>query len=67
VDPDPEPRIHASNWWIRIRILDPDAASFVDLPDASKNIIFNNFFSLLLFEGIFPSFFKDKNSKSITK
>jgi hypothetical protein len=47
--------------------LDPDAASFVDLPDASKNIIFNNFFSLLLFEGIFPSFFKDKNSKSITK
>ena len=48
--------------------MDPDAAIFViDLPDASKKIIFNNFFSLLLFEGIFTSFFKDENSKSITK
>ena len=65
MDPDPDPRIHASDWWVRIRILDPDAAIFVI--DASKKIIFINFFSLLLFEGIFTSFFKDENSKSITK
>ncbi len=40
VDPDPDPRIHASDLWIRIRIriLGPDPAIFViDLQDASKN------------------------------
>ncbi len=49
VDPDPDPRIHASDQWIRIRIririqiriLDPDPAIFViDLQDASKKLIF---------------------------
>ncbi len=45
VDPDPDPRIHASDWWIRILIriliLDPDPAIFViDLQDASKKLIF---------------------------
>jgi hypothetical protein len=37
VDPDPE--IHASDQWIRIRILDPDPAIFVtDLQDATKKL-----------------------------
>jgi hypothetical protein len=36
VDPDPDPRIHATDYWIRI--LDPDPAIFViDLQDANKN------------------------------
>jgi hypothetical protein len=37
---DPDPRIHASDYWIRIRIriLDPDPAIFVNnLQDASKH------------------------------
>ncbi len=44
---------------------DPDPAIFViDLQDACKKLIFlHNFFCLLLFEGIFTSFFKDKRSK----
>jgi hypothetical protein len=43
--------IHASDYWIRIRILDPDPAIFViDLQDGS-------------FEGAFTLFFKDKMSK----
>ncbi len=41
VDPYPDPRIHASDEWIRIRIRDPDPAIFViDLQDASKKQIF---------------------------
>ncbi len=41
VDPDLDPRIHASNLWIRIRIPDPDPAVFViDLQDANKKLIF---------------------------
>jgi hypothetical protein len=41
-----------------------DPAIFVnDLQDASKKLIFYNFFCLLLFEGTFISFFKDKKSK----
>ncbi len=67
VDPDPDPRIHASNWWIRIRIriLDPDLAIFdIELQDASKKLIFlHNIFWLLLFEATFTPFFKDKKSK----
>jgi hypothetical protein len=48
---------------------DPDPATFVtDLQDASKKLIFeHNFFCLLLFEATFPSFFKDKKSKRVTK
>ncbi len=50
VDPDPDPRIHASDWWIRIRILDPDPAIFViDLQDASKKTIFLHNFSAYYF------------------
>jgi hypothetical protein len=48
--------------------MDPDAAIFViDLQDASKKLIFeHNFLWLLLFEGTFTLFFKDKNSKRVT-
>jgi hypothetical protein len=71
VDPDPDPRIHASDEWIRIRIRipDPDPAILViDLQDASKKLIFKyNFFCLFLFEAKFTSFFKDKKSKRVTK
>jgi hypothetical protein len=38
---DTDPGIHASDKWIRIRILDPDPDIFVlDLQDASKKLIF---------------------------
>jgi hypothetical protein len=41
--------------------MDPDPAIFViDLQDASKKLIFTQFFCTLLFEGTFTSFFKDK-------
>jgi hypothetical protein len=44
--------------------LDPDPALFViDLEDANKQQIFSKFFCLVLFEGTFTSFFKDKKSK----
>ncbi len=50
VDPDPDPRIHAFDKWIRIRILDPDPAIFViDLQGASKKLIFNTIFSAYYF------------------
>jgi hypothetical protein len=39
---------------------DPDPAIFIiDLQEANKKLIF----CILLFEGTFPSFFKDKKSK----
>ncbi len=42
---------------------DPEPAIFViDLPDANKKQIYKKFFCLLLFEGTFTSFFKDKKS-----
>jgi hypothetical protein len=49
--------------------MDPDPAIFViDLQDASKKLIFNlSFFCLLLLEGTFTSYFKDKKSKRVTK
>jgi hypothetical protein len=48
---------------------DPDPAIFViELQDASKKLIFlHNFFCLILFEGTFTSFNKDKKSKRVTK
>jgi hypothetical protein len=48
---------------------DPDPAIFVIvLQDASKKLIFlHNFFCLLLFEGTFTLFFKDKKSKRVAK
>jgi hypothetical protein len=58
--------IHASDYWIRIRIriLDPNPAIFViDLQDANKKLTFKTFLWLLLFEGTLTSFFKDKKSK----
>jgi hypothetical protein len=42
----------------------PDPAIFViDLQDANKKQILKKFSCLLLFEGTFTSFFKDKKSK----
>jgi hypothetical protein len=52
MDPDPD--------------LDPDPATFVfDLQEANEKPIFFliKFFCLLLFEGAFTAFFKDKKSK----
>ncbi len=46
---DPDPRIHASDYWIRIRILDPDPAIVIDLQDATKKLIFNTNFSAYFF------------------
>jgi hypothetical protein len=44
--------------------MDPDPAIFViDLQDANKKQLF----CLLLFEGTFTSFFKDKKSKRVKK
>jgi hypothetical protein len=52
-DPDSDPDPDA----------DPDPAIFViDLQDANKNKI-KKFFCLLLFDGAFTSFFKDKKSQ----
>jgi hypothetical protein len=43
---------------------DPDHAIFIiDLQDANKELIVKKFFCLLLIEGTFSSFFKDKKSK----
>jgi hypothetical protein len=48
---------------------DPDLAIFViDLQDANKKThFFKKFSCLLLYEGIFTSFFKDKKSKRSPK
>jgi hypothetical protein len=48
--------------------MDPDPAIFViGLQDAYKKLFFKKFFCLLLFEGTFTSFFKDKSSKEATE
>jgi hypothetical protein len=55
-----------SDYWIRIRMRgDPDPAIFIiDLQDVNKQLIFlTKFFCLLLSDGTFTSFFKDKKSK----
>jgi hypothetical protein len=50
MDPDPD--------------ADPDPSIFIiDLQDANKKQILKKFFSILLFEGTFATFFKGKNSK----
>jgi hypothetical protein len=48
---------------------DPDPAIFIiDLQDANKKLIFKkDFYCILLFEGTFISFFKDKSQKEVTK
>jgi len=57
-------RTHTSKEWGS----DPDPALFVsDLQDANKKLIFSNFLSLLLPEGTFTAFFKDKSHKEVTK
>jgi hypothetical protein len=55
MDPDSDPDPDA----------DPDPSIFIiDLQDANQKIIFlTKFFCILLFEGTFTSFFKDKKSK----
>ncbi len=51
MDPDPD--------------ADPDLSIFIiDLQDANKKRIKKKFFCIVLFEGIFTSFFKDKKSRS---
>jgi hypothetical protein len=48
--------------------MDPDPALFIiDLQDAIKIQLKKKFFCLLLFEGTFTSFFKDKSPKEVTK
>ncbi len=43
---------------------DPDPTVFIiDLQDANKKLLKKKFFCILLFEGTFASFFKDKKSK----
>ncbi len=55
-DPDADPYL-----WLTDPDADPDPAIFVnDLQDVNKKLIFSKFFCLLLFEGTFTSFFKDK-------
>jgi hypothetical protein len=46
--------------------LDP-AISVIDLQDAIKKLFFSKFFSVLLFESTFTSFFKEKNHKEVSK
>jgi hypothetical protein len=49
--------------------MDPDPAIFIiDLQDANKKLIFlKEIFCLLLFEGTFTSFFKDKKPQKSHK
>jgi hypothetical protein len=48
--------------------MDPDHSIFIiDLQDANKNEFKKKFFSILLFDGTFKLFFKDKKSKRIQK
>jgi hypothetical protein len=49
--------------------MDPDPAFFViDLQDANKKLfLFKHFFCLLLFEGTFTVFSKDKKPKRVAK
>ncbi len=65
---DPDPPIHASDKWIRIRIririLDPDAATFViDLQDANKKLIKKIFFPLYFLKVHLHNFSKIKSQK----
>ncbi len=71
MDPDPDPRIYASDLMGPDPDSDPDldldpypALFVIDLQDANKKLIFlTKFFCFLLFENTFTSFFKDKTSK----
>jgi hypothetical protein len=61
---DPDPRIRISDWWIRIRIL---LFSSVTFKMATKTKFIFKALWLLLYEGTFTSFFKDKKSKRSQK
>ncbi len=54
---DPDLRVRTTDFWIQIQILlsDPQNAN-------QKYVFFSKFFCLLLLEGTFTSFFKDKKS-----
>jgi hypothetical protein len=44
--------------------MDPDPSIFIiDPQDANKKLILKKVFGIILFEGTFTSFFKDKQSK----
>ncbi len=61
---DPDPHIHDSDLWIRIRILLFSSCQ----PRCQPKInLKKKFFCILLFEGTFTSFFKDKKSKGSHK
>ncbi len=62
-------RARSADPCLRLMDPDPDPAIFViELQDASKKLVlYHNFFCLLLLEGTFTLFFKDKKSKRVTK
>jgi hypothetical protein len=63
LDPDPDPRIHASDYMDLDADLDP-VVFIIDLQDANNKLFLKNkFFCILLVKGTFTSFFKDKKSK----
>jgi hypothetical protein len=53
-------------FWLKDTDSDP-AIFVIDLQDAKKKNFLKQFFCILLFEGIFTSFFKDKKFKKVTK
>ncbi len=65
VDPDPDldPRIHASDQWIRIWI----SSLTFKMPTKKLIFLFKIVLCLLLFEGVFTSFSKIKSQKEVTK
>jgi hypothetical protein len=66
VDPDPDPRIHASD--LMDPDSDPDPAIFViDLQDASKKLIFNTIFSACSFLKVHLHYFSKIKSKKSHK
>ncbi len=52
MDSDPDPRIHASDEWIRILDLDPAILSLTFKMPSKKLIFKHNFFCLLLFDSV---------------
>jgi hypothetical protein len=63
VDPDLDPRIHASDQWIRILLF----SSMTFKMSTKTNLFVQKFFCLLLFEGAFTSSSKIKSQKEVTK
>jgi hypothetical protein len=65
VDPDSDLRIHVLADGSRSRFGYGPAIFIIDLQDANKKLEKRKFFCILLFEGTFTSFFKDKKSKRV--